>query len=61
LHNWYLWIQGPYHAGKYNDVNFFNKVLHHFLKRGERWTKIKCPGKDANLAENCAMDVMVRV
>jgi len=31
-----VWIQGPYPAGKYTDINIFNKVLRHFLKPGER-------------------------
>jgi hypothetical protein len=29
-----VWIQGPYPAGKYTDIEIFNKVLHHFLVSG---------------------------
>jgi hypothetical protein len=29
-----VWIQGPYPAGKYNDIKIFNKVLRHFLDPG---------------------------
>ena len=60
-----VWIQGPYPAGKYTDIKIFNKVLRHFLEPGERVEadegyrghpdKIKCPGNDANPAENRAM------
>jgi hypothetical protein len=31
-----VWIQGPYPAGKYTDIKFFNKVLRNFLEPGER-------------------------
>lgn len=31
-----VWIQGPYPAGKYNDITIFNKVLRQFLGQGER-------------------------
>ncbi len=66
-----VWIQGPYPAGKYTDIKNFNKVLHHFLELGE-WVeaedegyrghldKIKCPGNDANPAENQVMQERVR-
>ena len=60
-----MWIQGPYPAGKYTDIKNFNKVLRNFLEPGERVEadegyrghpdKIKCPGNDANPAENRAM------
>jgi hypothetical protein len=61
-----VWIQGPYPAGKYIDIKIFNKVLRNFLEPGERVEadeegyrghpdKIKCPGNDANPAENRAM------
>ena len=30
-----VWIQGPYPAGKCNDIAMFNKVLAHFLDQGE--------------------------
>ena len=61
-----VWIQGPYPAGKYTDIKIFNKVLRNFLELG-KWVeadeegyrghpdKIKCPGSDANPAENRAM------
>jgi hypothetical protein len=31
-----VWIQGPYPAGKYTDIEIFNKVLRNFLEPGER-------------------------
>ena len=65
-----MWIQGPYPAGKYTDIKFFNKVLRNFLEPGERVEadegyrghpdKIKCPGNDMNPAENRAMQGRVR-
>jgi hypothetical protein len=66
-----VWIQGPYPAGKFTDIKMFNKVLRNFLEPGERVEadegyrdhpdKIKCPGNDANPAENGAMQGRVRV
>ena len=60
-----VWIQGPYPAGKYTDIKIFNKVLRNFLEPGERVEadegyrghpdKIKCPGNNANPAENRGM------
>ena len=29
-----VWIQGPYSAGRFNDIAIFNKVLCHFLEEG---------------------------
>ena len=29
-----VWIQGPYPAGKYTNIKFFNKVLRYFLEAG---------------------------
>ncbi len=65
-----VWIQGPYPAGKYTDITIFNKVLRNFLEPGERIKanegyrshpdKIKCPGNDANPAENRGMQGRVR-
>jgi hypothetical protein len=65
-----VWIQGPYPAGKYTDIKIFNKVLHNFLQPGEQVEadkgyrghpdKIKCPGNDANPAENRGMQGRVR-
>ncbi len=31
----FVWIQGPYPAGTFNNVKIFNKVLRHFLEPGE--------------------------
>jgi hypothetical protein len=63
-------IQGPYPAGNYTDIKIFNTVLRNFLEPGERVEadegyhghpdKIKCPGNDANPAENRAMQGRVR-
>ncbi len=57
-------------AGKYTDIKIFNKVLRNFLEPVERVEadegyrghpdKIKCPGNDANLAENWGMQGRVR-
>ena len=56
-----VWIQGPYPAGKYTDINIFNKVLRNFLKRYRGHPdKIKCPGNDTNPAENRWMQGRVR-
>ena len=65
-----VWIQGPYPAGKYTDIKIFNKVLRNFLELGERVEadevyrghpdKIKCPGNDANPAENRGMQGRAR-
>jgi hypothetical protein len=65
-----VWIQGRYPAGKYTNIKIFNKVLHNFLKPGKRVEadegyrghpdKIKCPGNDANPAENRGMQGRVR-
>ena len=62
-----VWIQGLYPAGKYTNIKISIKVLCHFLKPDEQVKadqgyhshpdpdKIKCPGNDANLAENRVM------
>jgi len=65
-----VWIQGPYPAGKYTDIKIFNKVLRNFLEPGKRAEanevyrghpdKIKCPGNDANPAENRGMQGRAR-
>jgi hypothetical protein len=67
------WIQGPHPAGKYTNINIFNKVLSKFLGPGERGVeadegiadrghpgKIKCPGNNVNPAENRGMQGRVR-
>ena len=53
-----VWIQGPYPAGKYNDITIFNQCLRHFLEPGERVEadkgyrghvdKVKGPGNDVS-------------
>jgi hypothetical protein len=65
-----VWIQGPYPAGKFTDIKIFNKVLHHFLDRGEQVEadegyighpdKIKCPQNVVNPAEKWVMQGRVR-
>jgi hypothetical protein len=65
-----VWIQGPYPAGKYTNINIFNKVLRNFFEPGERVEadegycshpdKIKCPGNNVNPAENGGMQGRVR-
>ena len=64
-----VWIQGPYPAGKYNDITIFNQCLRHFLKPGERVEadkgyrghvdKVKGPGNDVS-SKNQAMQGRVR-
>jgi hypothetical protein len=56
-----VWIQGPYPAGRFNDIAIFNKVLRHFLEPNERveadngyvgtTDKIKCPDNPCNPVE----------
>ncbi len=65
-----VWIQGPYPAGKYNDIKIFNSVLCHYLEPGERVEtdngyvryadKIKCPYNTCNPEENLTMQARVR-
>ena len=65
-----VWINGPYPAGKYNDIAIFNDVLAHCLDPYERVEadcgyrghadKIKCPENVGNPAENLAMQGRVR-
>jgi hypothetical protein len=65
-----VWIQGPYPAGKYNDIKIFNSVLRHYLEPGKRVEadkgyvghadKIKCPDNTCNPEENLAMQAPVR-
>ena len=65
-----VWIQGPYPASMFTDIQIFNKVLMCFLDPGEpveadegcrgHTDKVKCPGYDANPAEKRAMQGRVR-
>ena len=65
-----VWVQGPYPAGKFTGIKFFNKVLRNFLEPGKRVKadegycghpdKIKCPGNNVNPAENRRMQWRVR-
>ena len=65
-----VWIQGPYPAGRFNDIAIFNKVLRHFLEPGERVEadngyvgtadKIKCPDNPCNPVENEGMQSRTR-
>ena len=65
-----VWIQGLYRASKYTNIKIFNMVLRNFLVPGE-WVEadegyrghldnIKCPGNDANPAENRGMQGRAR-
>ena len=65
------WIEGPYAAGKYPDINIFRLALAHWLDPyerveaddgyiGEAPHKVKCPGCAANPTENLAMQNRVR-
>jgi hypothetical protein len=61
-----MWIQGPYFAGKYTDIQIFSSDV----EPGERVEadkgsldypdKRKCPGNDSNPAENWAMQGRAR-
>ncbi len=65
-----VWIQGPYPVGNYTNIKKKIKVLRNFLEPGKRYEanegyrshphKIKCPGNDANLVENQAIQGRVR-
>jgi hypothetical protein len=66
----FVWIQGPYPAGKYNNIKIFNSVLRHYLEPGKRveadngyvghTDKIKCPDNTCNPEENLAMQAHAR-
>ncbi len=66
-----LWVNEPYAAGKYFDINFFCSGLAHWLdeyKRvevddgyiGEAPQKVECPGCTSNPTENQAMQTRVQ-
>ena len=66
-----VWINGPYAAGKYPDIEIFRIGLAHFLDEFERVEaddgyigkapqKVKCPGCASNPTENQAMQNRVR-
>jgi hypothetical protein len=66
-----VWVNGPYAAGKYTDIEFFRRGLAHWLdehKRveadngyiGEVPQKVKCPGCASNPTENQVMQNRVR-
>ena len=65
-----VWIEGPFPAGKYNDITIFKNGLAHFLDPYERVEadngyrgyvdKVKCPKNAANPPENLAMQARVR-
>ena len=56
-----VWIQGPYPASKYSDIKFLTRFCVISSSRASGSTdKIKCPGNDANPADNRAMQGRVR-
>jgi hypothetical protein len=65
-----VWIQRPYPAGKYNNINIFNSVLCHYLEPSKHveadngyvghTDKIKCPDNICNPEENLTMQAHVR-
>ncbi len=67
-----VWIQGPYPAGKFNDIAIFNKALVNFLDPYERveadggqwlsWASKVCqvPREWANPPDSLAMQARVR-
>jgi hypothetical protein len=66
----FVWLQGPYPAGTFNDVKIFNKVLLHFLEPGESVeadngyvgasNKVKCPDNPCNPVVNEGKQSRVR-
>jgi hypothetical protein len=65
-----VWVKGPYPAGAWNDIFFFNRVLSHCREPDEcveadsgyvgHADKIKCPNNDCNPAENLGMQGTAR-
>lgn len=65
-----VWIQGPYPAGKFNDIAIFNMCLAHFLDPYERVEadngyrghveKVKCPKNANNRPEKVKMQALMR-
>ncbi len=65
-----VWVKGPYPAGAWNDIKFFNNVLSCCLEPGEcveanngyvgHADKIKCPNNNCNPVENLEMQGMAR-
>ena len=66
-----VWVNGPFAAGKYPDVEIFRLGLVHWLDEferveaddgyiGEAPQRIKCPGCASNPTENEAMQNRVR-
>ncbi len=63
-----VWGKGPYPAGAWNNIIFFNSVLLHCLKPGVKanngyvghTNKIKCPDNNCNLTENLGMQSAAR-
>ncbi len=66
-----VWINGPYAAGKYPDINFFCNGLAHWLDEheqveadngyiGEAPQKVKFPGCTSNPTENQEMQNRVQ-
>jgi hypothetical protein len=66
-----VWIQGPYHTGKFMGIKIFNQVLHHLLEPGDQVKankgyvghpdKINCPQNVVIPSEKRAMQGRVRV
>ncbi len=65
-----VWVNGPYTAGKYPDIEIFHSGLVHWLDEFERVEaddgyigevpqKVKCPGCASNLTENQEMQNQV--
>jgi hypothetical protein len=65
-----VWVKGPYPAGVWNDINFFNSVLSHCLKLGKcveadngnvgHADKIKCPNNYCNPVESLGLQGTAR-
>jgi hypothetical protein len=66
----FVWVEGAYPAGAWNDIKIFNNVLSRCLEPGERVEadngyvghadKIKCPNNDCNPVENLGMQGTAR-
>ncbi len=66
-----VWIEGPYPAGKYTDINFFRQTLIHHLDPFERVVandgyiceapaRVKCPGTGVDSSNDRGVQGVVR-
>ena len=66
-----MWIEGPYPAGKYTNINIFRRTLIHHLDPfervvaddgyiGEAPAKVKCPGTKVDSSNDRGVQGVVR-